>query len=263
MKDLLSRLTRGVLTRLSRAPRRLRRRREAAASVPFPKSWSKKLSARCEHYNRLPTSYRQRFRQQVQVFLAEKRITGVEMEIDDEIRLLVAASASSLSVGWPDYTWDQLAEVLLYPDNFDRDYNFGGGNAAGEAHQWGIVILSVPALSRSFDDTADGFHVGFHEFAHLLDLTQSRFDGIPPGLSDTSIREWLAIVEKEEARLRRGDSVLDPYALSNPVEFFATAVEAFLQIPVALANRHLELYEFFSSYLCQDPAAWERGRHAP
>ena len=49
----------------------------------------------------------------------------------DELRLLVAASAVTLSVGWPDYEWDQLTEVLLYPDDFDRDYAFGGDERSG------------------------------------------------------------------------------------------------------------------------------------
>jgi hypothetical protein len=193
----------------------------------------------------------------VQVFLAEKKVTGVEMRVDDATRLLVAASAISLSVGWPEYTWDQLTEVLLYPDNFDRDYNFGGTDLSGQAHPWGIVILSVPALDRSFEDPPSRYHVGFHEFAHLLDLTQTRFDGIPAGLSDDSIHRWLAITEDEQARLRRGDSVLDPYALTGMVEFFPTAVEAFFQMPVKLADKHRELYDFLSSYFAQDPARWD------
>ena len=172
------------------------------------------------------------------------------------MRLLVAASAVMLSLGWPSYTWDQLAEVLLYPEDFDRDYKFGGTEASGITHPWGIVILSVPALRRSFEETDEGYHLGFHEFAHLLDLAQTRFDGIPPYLTDDSTRQWLRILEKEESRLRRGDSVLDPYGLSGPVEFFAVAVEAFFQIPFALADRHGELYAFLSSYFCQDPATW-------
>jgi len=257
MKATLSQLTQALLSRLGRAPTRLRRQREAAVSIPFPQPWTELLKTRCEHYNRLPIALQDRFRQQVQIFLAEKRITGVQVDMDDETRLLVAASAVSLSVGWPDYTWDQLAEVLLYPDNFDRDYNFGGMDASGQAHHWGVVILSVPALKRSFDEVSD-HHVGFHEFAHLLDLWRTRFDGIPTGLSDELIRRWLRIVQDEEDRLRRGDSVLHPYALSGPVEFFATTVEDFFQTPTALAARHLELYEFHSSYFCQDPAGWSR-----
>jgi hypothetical protein len=194
----------------------------------------------------------------VQVFISEKKMTGVQTNVDDETRVLVAASAVSLSVGWPDYTWDQLAEVLLYPDNFDRDYNFGGTDFSGQAHPWGIVIMSVPALDRSFAEASSGYHVGFHEFAHLLDLMRTRFDGIPAGLSDDSIRRWLAIVEDEQRRLRGGDSVLDPYALTSPVEFFPTAVEAFLQMPVRLAEKHAELYDFMSTYFGQDPAGWDR-----
>jgi MtfA peptidase len=216
------------------------------------------LQTRCEHYRRLPPANRERFEHQAQVFLSTKRITGIEMGVTDETRVLVAASAVSLTAGWPDYAWDQLSEVLLYPSDFDRDYNFGGTDASGRAHPWGIVILSVPALNRSFDVVADGYHVGFHEFAHLLDLAQTRFDGIPSYLDDDSVRRWTNIVQSEEDRLLRGDSVISPYALTHPAEFFATAVEAFFQMPVALADRHGELYEFLSSYFCQDPASWSR-----
>ena len=46
----------------------------------------------------------------------------------DDLKLLVAASAVTLSVGWPDYEWDRLTEVLLYPDDFDRDYNLEPGD---------------------------------------------------------------------------------------------------------------------------------------
>ena len=215
MKETLEQLARALLSRFGEASTRRRRQREAILASPFPPLWIELLQTRCEHYRRLPPVYRDRFKDQTQVFLAEKRITGVEMEVSEETRLLVAASAISLTVGWPDYTWDQLAEVLLYPQDFDRDYNFGGTDASGTAHPWGVVIISVPALNRSFDESSDGYHVGFHEFAHL-----------------------------------------DPYALSGSVEFFATAVEAFLEIPTAVADRHGELYAFLSTYFCQDPASW-------
>jgi MtfA peptidase len=258
MKRALRQLAQSLLIRLGRPSARRRRLRQAAVSTPFPRKWKDVLTHRCRHYQRLPGALQKRFRQQVQVFLSERKITGIEMPVDDEARLLVAASAVSLSVGWPDYTWDQLAEVLLYPDSFDRDYNFGGAEYAGQAHPWGIVIISRPALDRSFAETSHAYHVGFHEFAHLLDLKKTHFDGIPAGLGDDSIRRWLAIIEDEGRRLRQGDSVLDPYALTGRVEFFPTAVEAFFQTPVRLAGKSAELYEFLSSYFAQDPASWDR-----
>ena len=58
--------------------------------------------------------------------------------------------------------------------------------------------------------------------------------------------------------MRRGDSVLDPYALTGPEELFAVAVEAFFQTPRDLAERHGELYGFLSSYFRQDPVDWSK-----
>lgn len=183
-------------------------------------------------------------------------MTGIEIALDDELRLLVASSAVTLSAAWTGYTWDQLTEVLLYPQDFDRDYTFGGNEISGQAHPWGTVILSVPALRRSFHEPGP-YHVGLHEFAHLLDLEQTQFDGIPPGLTDDLIRRWETMCRQEHDRLLRGESALDPYGLSGTVEFFPVAVEAFFETPAAVHERHAELYAFLSSYFGQDPAAWD------
>ena len=234
--------------------------RRAALDRPFPEAWRKLLEARYDHYDRLPEALRRRFQDDVRILLAEKRITGVELEVTDELRVLVAASAVTLSLGWPDYDWDQLAEVLLYPDSFDRDYRFGGDEYAGLTHPWGTVILSVPALEKSFQHPDDGYHVGIHEFAHLLDMDHTHFDGIPVGLDAVRSREWVALMDKEMERLRHRKSALDPYGANDPIEFLAVAVEAFFEIPLLMRKRHREVYAILSAYFGQDPAAWDDER---
>jgi Mlc titration factor MtfA (ptsG expression regulator) len=214
------------------------------------------LRTRSDHYRRLPRAYRAEFHKQVQMFLAEKQITGVETDVSDEIKLLIAASAVTLTVAWPGNTWDELAEVLVYPTDFDRDYRFNRKELAGQAHPWGIVILSTPALLHSFSEHDDAYHLGYHEFAHLLD--RSHTGGIPAYLSDESIRKWMAIMDREEERLRLGDSELHPYGLSSRAELFAVAVEAFFLTPVTLKYRHRELYSFLATYFRQDPAMWSK-----
>ena len=257
MKSRLNELAAGLFMKLARmATWRDTQRRQATLARPFPIEWGRVLESRSAHYQRLDTAYRKRFQEQIQIFVDEKRITGIKTDVTDEIRLLVAASAVTLTVGWRGYTWDQLTEVLVYPQDFDRDFSFEQSEVAGLAHQWGTVILSKPALARSFDHVSDPFHVGFHEFAHLLDLSGTRFDGIPSHLSDDSIREWVRVLQTEEDRLHRGESVLDPYALAGPVELFAVAVEAFFQTPATLREHHRELYAFLATYFHQDPATW-------
>lgn len=243
------------------AERRTRRRREALA-LPFPEPWRAQLLAAYDHYERLPPPWRARFEDDVRLFLLDKRITGVGIEVDDDLRLLVAASAVTLSLGWDDFDWSVLTEVLLYPENFDRDYGFEQADLAGQAHPWGTVILSVPALYESFEYPDDSFHVGLHEFAHLVDLADdSRMEGIPAGLGEARQREWVGIMEAEMARLRRaGRSVIDDYGADEPAEFFAVAVEAFFEASQAVRAEHPTLYTFLAGYFAQDPAAWDDAR---
>jgi Mlc titration factor MtfA (ptsG expression regulator) len=235
-------------------------RRRALLAGPFPEAFRDLLRDRCDHYDRLPEHLRDSFESDLRVFLAEKRVTGVGIKVTDELRVLVAASAVTLSLGWREYEWDQLAEVLLYPDDFDRDYQIGASEISGQAHSWGTVILSAPALEESFDDPDDAYHVGFHEFAHLLDVEHTHFDGIPVGFDEAHARRWIEIREREMERLRRGHSVLDDYGAHDPVEFLAVAVEAFFETALALRQRHRELYELLVAYFRQDPAAWDDAR---
>ena len=104
---------------------------------------------------------RAEFDRQIQTFLADKRVTPVKARVTEEIRLLTAASAVTLTCGWPGFTWDVLREVLIYPKVYDHDYRFveaGPGSpdhrahlwqAAGQAHGMGVVILVKPIDRKS------------------------------------------------------------------------------------------------------------------
>jgi Mlc titration factor MtfA (ptsG expression regulator) len=242
-------------------------RRRAVLSLPFPEKWRTFLLESYDHCQRLDPSRRARFEDDLRIFLAEKRITGVGVEVTDELRLLVAASAVTLSLGWPDYEWDHLTEVLLYAQNFERDhYAFDAeSDFVGEAAGLGTVILSVPALLESFEVPDDAYHVGIHEFVHVLshsvEADHVGAHGVPPGLGGARAREWAAVAEKEMERMRgsrRPD--FDDYGAHDPVEFLGVAVEAFFEIPQIVRRRHGEVYAILSEYFRQDPAAWDDAR---
>jgi Mlc titration factor MtfA (ptsG expression regulator) len=249
-----------VAAALRAALARRGRRRRMAVAGPFPEPWRRVLVESYDHYHRLPEDLRARFEDDLRLFLADTRITGIEVEASDELRVLVAASAVTLSLGWPEFEWDAVTEVLLYPQDFDRDYSFEGKELAGQAHPWGTVIISVPSLRASFAHADDGFHVGLHEFTHLLDKAGGSFDGIPSGFPPARIPEWLEVMEREMERLRRGKSAIDPYGSDEPAEFLAVAVEAFFELPLELRRRHREVYALLSEYFRQDPARWDEAR---
>ena len=238
------------------------RRRRALLAEPFPAEWRRLLERWYAHYRRLPADLRERFEHDLRIFAAETRVTGIEVDVTDELRLMVAASAVTLSLGWPQFEWSAVTEVLLYPQDFGRDYSFDARELSGQAHAWGTVILSVPSLRESFAHPDDGYHVGLHEFAHVLDMEQGHFDGIPAGFAPRAVPEWLDVMQTEMERLRSGRSVIDDYGADEQPEFLAVAVEAFFERPLELRRHHGQLYGLLRDYFAQDPAAWDEARRA-
>ena len=50
--------------------------------------------------------------------------------------------------------------------------------------------------------------------------------------------------------------LIDPYAATNPAEFFAVVSELFFEQPTALAAYHPALYRVLSSYYRLNPLSW-------
>lgn len=92
------------------------RRRATALTEDFPTVWRKVLAERVAFYLSLTEHEKARFEKQTQIFLANTRITGVHTQVDDTIRLLVAASALITVFGFPDWEYRNLSEVLIVPD---------------------------------------------------------------------------------------------------------------------------------------------------
>ena len=243
--------------------RRYRRRRRLAAQG-LDDSDRALLKRRVSFYGRLGPQERIRFEEQVAVFLGERRITGVAgVEVTGEIRLLVAASAVRLIFGRPEWEFPDFGEILIYPGPFRTDGSYsidleeGETAASGLVHSVGGVIISLPDLLRGFADDRDGYHVGYHEFAHVLD--GRRPDGVPDNLELGAYRGWAQVMHREFGRVRDGESILREYAGTSPAEFFACAVEAFFEEPAEMRRTAPRLYAQLADYFNQDPSRGSGG----
>ena len=248
--------------------RKVRRRRKILAQ-PFPTEWEAVLQREVVFFRALDPGQQRRFRRELQVFLGEKRITGIKLELDTTTRVLTAASAIIPIFGFPEWEWDQISEVLVYPDRFDRDFAFESGS---QRHTLGMVgsgalnrlmILSKPDILAGFRNPGDKRNVGVHEFAHLVDKSDGTIDGLPAvGLERAAIGPWIELVRRKMDEMRRGDSDIDPYGLTNEAEFFAVASEYFFERPGVMQRKHPELYAMLSRVFNQKPGeraeAWSR-----
>ena len=113
---------------------------------------------------------RRRFEDDIRIFLAEQRIYGAgqgqdQLEIGDETRLLIAASAAILCHGMPSFEWPRMRDIVVHPRAFDENYGNEDPTIAGMVHLQGPILYSERDLRLGFR-RHDGHNVGLHELAH-------------------------------------------------------------------------------------------------
>ena len=228
---------------------------------PFPDSWRKILQDRVLYYRNLPEDKKKEFEERVKRFIAEKSIKGVDVEISDTDKLLVAASAVIPVFNFPYFVYPNVREVLLYPGSFDSKFQTDDDagqrdilGMVGDGFMNGVVVLSKPDLEAAFDGRRHRKNVGIHEFVHLIDKADGAVDGIPEKLFEHSYTlPWLKEVRREMRKIQEGHSDINPYALTNDAEFLAVVSEYFFDNPEKLKQRHPELYQFLTKIFNQKP----------
>jgi len=227
----------------------------------FPALWREILSKKVLFYSHLNNSEKSLFEKRVQRFLATKTIEGIDTEIDDTIRVMVASSAIIPTFAFPEYNYPDVHVILVYPNSFDEEFQtqrFEGHREyitgmVGNRFQNGTVILSKPDLIMAFDGLPHKSNVGVHEFVHLLDKEDGVIDGIPESLMEHKfVGPWLHEIKKEMEKIESGKSDINPYALTNNAEFLAVVSEYFFNSPEKFKHRHPELYEFLAATFTTD-----------
>jgi Mlc titration factor MtfA (ptsG expression regulator) len=156
---------------------------------------------------------------------------------------------------------------------------------AGEAvEQGGAVALSWFDVELQQEPGATQ-NIVIHEFAHKIDMGRGAANGCPPFLENLhdpeKLRDWPSVfttayedfcdrVDRLEAALppdfdadhpehadlydeRVAALPLEPYAASDPAEFFAVASEAFFVAPWPLAEAYPAVYRKLQAYYRQNP----------
>jgi len=234
------------------------RKRKKIVSVPFPVEWREILSDLVLFYRMLSNDEKDYFEKRVQIFLAEKIITGIGTDVDDRTRLLVVAAAIIPVFKIEDWEYDTLGEILVYPDSFDDDYNFKSGDrdVLGMVVQHtSSLIISKKELFRGFK-TMDGGNAAIHEFIHKMDEEDGEIDGLPVlMLNREELAQWRGIRAEEMKKLKSGRSDLDSYALTGEAEFLAVAGEYFFEHPEKMKEKSPELYNILKLIFKQDTAS--------
>ena len=96
-------------------------------------------------------------------------------------------------------------------------------------------------------DNKSHHNTAIHEFIHLIDKMDGTLDGVPELLLERKyVSRWKELIEITIDQIRRGQSDINPYAATSPVECFAVISEYFFEQPETFKSAHPELNEMLT-----------------
>lgn len=225
------------------------------------------------YYLRLAAADRRELEGHILVLLREKYFEGCAgLVVTEEMKVLIAGQAALLLLHREDHYFPWMRTVLVYPNSFvGNGKSVGPAGVVSEGLSWrqgeswfapgsgGPVVLSWADVVAGAADERDGRNLVLHEFAHQLDADSGAVEGVPYVPDAASREKWNRVMSRERAVLAREAwqgiaTVLNPYGLENPAEFFAVAVEAFFERGTEMKERHPELYQLLAGYFGQETA---------
>lgn len=220
-------------------------------TLPFvlPEHYLDLLNDYVPFYTVLDEDGRKKFEDKFSRFLSAVKITGANADVEDLDRVLIGAAAVIPVYYIPDWEYVNLREVLLYPGNFNTDFEQHGNTRlisgmVGSGGLENVMILSKWELRQGFINAASNRNTAIHEFVHLIDKMDGTLDGVPELLLERKyVERWKALLETTMQNIRSGTSDIDAYAATSPVECFAVIAEYFFEKPEAFRLAHPELNE--------------------
>lgn len=231
-------------------------------ALNWQQPWSDFLTQTVSFYRVLSAQDKTCFEQRILLFWQTTNVIGNEqVQVSDEDKLLVAASAIIPVWAFKDWHYFNLKAVHLLPACFNEQFECGQPDSnisgmVGTGPMAGKMALSQPDLHRGFINHRDKHNVGIHEFVHLIDMADGDCDGFPERLKEYSFAiPWLDFVGKKICEIDNNKSNIRDYGATNEAEFFSVASEYFFERPLMMKNKHPKLYAALEDIFQQDVSA--------
>jgi len=203
-------------------------------------------------YSKLNEEERDLFESRVQKFINMKTFVsrGEIKQITPEMKALIAGAAIQITMGYPDVYFSHFRTIIIYPDKYYSRITKQYHN--GEVNKLGVIVLSWKSFMEGFRDPRDGVNLGYHEMAHALKLEEI-VDNKDYNFSDSSVvQDFEREAMKEMRKVKENpevESFFREYAAANLSEFFAVAIESFIERPKEFKEYNSSLYFHLSRIL--------------
>ncbi len=202
------------------------------------------LKTQFKFYDALSKKHQAYFEHRVKKFIDTKTFIGKEeLEITDQMRVLVAATATMLTFGYRNYSLDIVEHIVIYPEDFfsrsNKEYHKGEFNPMVNA-----IVFSWKDFLEGYEIDNDNLNLGIHELVHAIHLEAIQENDITATIFLNTFTQLTGFLEKNEAyklRLVQSDYIRD-YAFTNHFEFIAVLIENFIETPQEFKQHFPEIY---------------------
>jgi len=225
---------------------------EAEISEAVYNKYSLVIGSLFTYFNELPEESKVKFVKRVYQFKSNKKFHYVGLEDNEDIAILVSASAIQVTFGLKNYMMSYFKDIYVLSDAYqmESEEELYIGHVAPNG-----IYLSFKHFLYGYSQKNDNVNVAVHEMAHALLYNNffAQYGGTDSHfrLNYEKFSSSTGAILAEVITNRR--SYLRSYAFSNLHEFWAVSVEAFFENPAGLKMNMPDLYEALCRVLNQDP----------
>ncbi|MFX0555278.1 zinc-dependent peptidase [Maribacter sp. CXY002] len=195
-------------------------------------------------YKMLEGRMKLRFERRVVRFRQRKKIVfykGVDEQ--DKIRLLLAATGVMLTLGMADFLILSIKRILVYPSSYysriTKKDHYGEYNPGLKT-----LVFSAEQLKVGFRIPNDNLNLAVHEFSHALSFNVANKLNIRSFLFLIGMNKIKRLLKNAEFNHRwEQNKYFREYGKTNTHEFFAIAVESFVETPEDFKKKYPELFK--------------------
>ena len=209
------------------------------------------LTREFSFYNRLEKKEQHIFRHRLATFIKTKKFIGRENLVpDDEMKVLISATAVMLTFGFRNYLIDIVETIIIYPKAYYSQIN--------EVYHKGETNPQLKTIVFSWEDFKQGYHIGddnlnlgIHEFGHAIHLNAFKNNDISSLIFKQGFEDLTNFLQSHE-HVRKNliaSKYFRAYAYTNHFEFFAVLLENFIETPLEFRSQFPELYKYLKQML--------------
>ena len=194
-------------------------------------------------YNKLEEKHKHYFEHRVASFIEDKTFIGRKgVEINDEKRVLISATACMLTFGFRNYYIGGIDRIFIYPDKFystsNEKYHKGEFNP-----KLGALVLSWKDFKKGIENETDKINLGIHEFTHAIHINCLKKRDVSSIIFRSTLNELIGIISDKKQRNKLVEShFLRKYAFTNQFEFLAVSIESFIETPIEFKSKFPLIY---------------------